>query len=130
MILYGIPFIDLQDWKENTEYKGHYYRTHQIVTWFWEVLEELDQPTLAKFLQFCTGSQRTPVEGFRKLESNRGNCSKFCIESVQFNMQNPYPKAHTCFNRLELPLYETKEDLKLYVMAVVQADLEGQFGME
>ena len=27
MILYGIPFIDLNDWRENTDYKGAYYRT-------------------------------------------------------------------------------------------------------
>jgi len=33
MILYGIPFINLEDWRENTEYKGAYYRTHQTIIW-------------------------------------------------------------------------------------------------
>jgi len=23
-----------------------------------------------------------------------------------------YPRSHTCFNRIDLPMYETKEDLK------------------
>lgn len=41
----------------------------------------------------------------RKLESNRGNYSKFMIESTPYVKTNPYPKGHTCFNRLELPLY-------------------------
>ncbi|CAD8074109.1 unnamed protein product [Paramecium primaurelia] len=130
MILYGTPFIDINDWKDNTDYKGAYYRTHQTIQWFWEILEQLDQFNLAKFLQFCTGSTRTPVEGFRKLESNRGNCSKFCIESVPFTKANPYPKAHTCFNRLELPMYETREEIESYLKAVIQADMDGQFGME
>lgn len=31
MILYGTPFIDINDWKENTEYKGAFYRTHSNV---------------------------------------------------------------------------------------------------
>lgn len=56
MILYGVPFINLEDWKNNTEFKGAYYRNHQVIVWFWEVLGEFDQLTLAKFLQFCTGS--------------------------------------------------------------------------
>ncbi len=28
MILYGIPFINLDDWRDNSEYKGAYYKTH------------------------------------------------------------------------------------------------------
>jgi hypothetical protein len=70
------------------------------------------------------------VEGFRKLESNRGNCSKFCIESIPYNKGSLYPKAHTCFNRLELPMYETKEETELYLKAVIHADTDGQFGLE
>lgn len=65
MILNGLPFIDIVDWERNTTYKGSYYRNHQIIKWFWEAMHELDQEQLAKVFRFCTGSQRTPVEGFR-----------------------------------------------------------------
>jgi hypothetical protein len=67
---------------------------------------------------------------FRKLESNRGNFSKFLIESSEFNKINPYPKGHTCFNRLELPKYPTKEHLKIYVTAIVNNNLDGVFGLD
>lgn len=62
--MYGMPFIDLNDWRSNTEYKGAYYKNHQVINWFWSFLETLDQAQLARFLQFCTGSSRIPINGF------------------------------------------------------------------
>ena len=40
-----------------------------------------------------------------KLESNRGAYAKFKIVSVKFDGEHSFPRAHTCFNRLDLPLY-------------------------
>ena len=34
MILYGVPFIDLKDWRENTIYKQPYNENHQIIRGF------------------------------------------------------------------------------------------------
>ena len=65
MVINGLPFIDINDWEVNTIYKGSYYKSHQIVKWFWQVMKELDQAQLSKFFLFCTGSTRPPVEGFR-----------------------------------------------------------------
>lgn len=86
MLLYGVPYIDVRDWKLNTDYKGEYSPNHKVVKWFWEVMETFDQEQLARLLKFSTGSSRTPIHGFkyyltyhRKLESNRGNFSKFLI---------------------------------------------------
>ena len=36
---------------------------------------------------------------------------------------------HTCFNRIELPLYESKEQLKHYVTDAIHMETTG-FGME
>jgi hypothetical protein len=33
-------------------------------------------------------------------------------------MKNPYPKGHTCFNRLDLPQYPDFETLKTYLNAI------------
>lgn len=77
--MYGVPFIDLTDWKANTEYKGAFHEKHKTIKWFWEYLEEISQEKLSKILHFCTGSSRTPIHGFRKLEINRGNYGKFTI---------------------------------------------------
>lgn len=65
MIINGVPFIDVADWEYNTIYKGSYYKGHNEVKWFWNIVKEMKQEELAKLLQFCTGSSRTPVEGFR-----------------------------------------------------------------
>lgn len=43
MILYGVPFISVEDWCSNTEYKGAYYKNHQIIKWFWKLVKEMDQ---------------------------------------------------------------------------------------
>ena len=64
MILYGVPFIDIAEWREKTIYKGAYNKGHKVILWFWEFMEELNQEQLSKMLQFCTGSTRTPLEGF------------------------------------------------------------------
>ena len=65
MILNGVPFIDLEEWKQNTEYTGTYNASHKVIQWFWKEMKEFDQKQLSKFLQYCTGSSRTPVEGFK-----------------------------------------------------------------
>ena len=130
MILYGVPTINLADWKTNTIYKGAYYQNHQIIQWFWEVMQGFQQEELANILHFCTGSKRTPVDGFRNLMSNRGKIAKFCIESCKFDKERPYPRGHTCFNRLELPIYGSKEILKEKIEFIAKNELEGVFGLE
>lgn len=130
MLLYGVPMINVEDWKKNSIYKGAYYQNHQIIQWFWEVISTFSQENLAKVLHFCTGSTRTPIDGFKNLMSNRGKIAKFCVESVKFTKDNSFPKGHTCFNRLELPMYPTKELLQENMEFITKSNLEGVFGLE
>ena len=65
MILNGLPFIDIKDWKENTVYKGEYTKDHEKIIWFWIIIEQFDQLQLSKLLKFCTGSTRISPEGFK-----------------------------------------------------------------
>ena len=74
----GKSHIDLDDWKANTETKG-YGKWSQSVRRFWQAMETYNQAELANILQFCTGTSRLPLGGFRSLESNRGEKAKFCI---------------------------------------------------
>lgn len=130
MAFYGLPFIDLNDWENTTLYKGAYYKNHQIVKWFWEVMKELNQEQLSKFFYFCTGSTRAPVDGFSTLQSNRGEVQRFTIESIKNETGNSGLKAHTCFNRLELPMYQNKEAVKGAIQTVLTMDFNGVFGLE
>lgn len=63
LILNGQPFIDVYDWRINSIYKG-YSENSPVINNFWEILGNLSQEELARFLQFCTGSSRVPIGGF------------------------------------------------------------------
>lgn len=148
MIINGVPFIDIHDWEDNTTYKGGYHKNHQVITWFWNIVGEMSQEDLAKLLHFCTGSSRTPVEGFRywffnikaviydkcvyfrALESNRGTLAKFCIESTKYTKGQSMITAHTCFNRLVLPIYPSEELLKKELYSTIRSDFKGVFGLD
>jgi E3 ubiquitin-protein ligase NEDD4 len=59
LLMCGMPEIDIEDWKEHTEYSGKYDHTggdHEVCVWFWEVVYELDQEMRARLLQFVTGA--------------------------------------------------------------------------
>lgn len=43
MILYGVPFIDIEDWEKNTEYQGAYHLNHKNIYWFWEFVKAQPQ---------------------------------------------------------------------------------------
>lgn len=53
-----------------------------------------------------------PVEGFKGLEANRGEKAYFTLQSTDFDILKPWPIAHTCFNRIDLPIYKNKLDMK------------------
>jgi len=114
LILCGLPSIDLEDWQANTNYKGLFEisgKSHQVVKWFWEVVrDEFDQEMRARLLQFVTGTSGVPLRGFAYLQGIDGNIKKFTIQGVD-NKLYMYPKSHTCFNRIDLPDYESKKDL-------------------
>mmetsp|Transcript_9138 Transcript_9138/g.9921 ORF Transcript_9138/g.9921 Transcript_9138/m.9921 type:complete len:471 (-) Transcript_9138:580-1992(-) len=129
LLLCGVKEIDVTDWKTNTIYKGEYSGQSKCIQWFWEVLGEMTQDQRSKFLQFCTGSTRIPVEGFKLLSTNRGENVLFCVQSTTYDDAKPFIAAHTCFNRIDLPKYPSKEELARQMGLVVENDVTG-FGLE
>lgn len=106
--------IDLDDWKKNTVYRGAFAAQgdeHPVIQMFWEAMQEATVEDRARFLQFVTGTSRVPVQGFSCLQGVDGNIKLFTIESVPLEL-SVFPHAHTCFNRVDLPLYANKEELK------------------
>ena len=43
--------------------------------------------------------------GFAQLQQSDGVSRCFCLTSIPVS-QATYPRAHTCFNRIDLPLYD------------------------
>jgi hypothetical protein len=114
LLMCGLPEIDMDDWKEHTEYSGDYEHNDgdcDPCHWFWEVVTEFDQEMKARLLQFVTGTSGVPSRGFAVLQGNDGNIRKFTLHGVNVGICL-YPRAHTCFNRIDLPMYASKEDLE------------------
>ena len=130
LILNGRPYIDVEEWKVFTEYKEPYNINHYIIIWFWEIVSELSQKELSNLLMFSTGSGRVPLGGFEALESNRGNIAKFTIESIPYrNGCKNFIKAHTCFNRLDIPIFLYKNELVDALKFVTNNEILG-FGID
>jgi hypothetical protein len=95
LLMCGLPEIDLDDWKENTEYSGEYDDIgfdHEVCKWFWEVVTDFDQEMKARLLQFVTGTSGVPSRGFGVLQGNDGNIRKFTIHGVALGVCL-YPRA-------------------------------------
>mmetsp|Transcript_28210 Transcript_28210/g.66788 ORF Transcript_28210/g.66788 Transcript_28210/m.66788 type:complete len:495 (-) Transcript_28210:74-1558(-) len=108
LVLCGLPEIDMDDWKAHCEYRAGYSADHEVVLWFWELLDAWDQEMRARLLQFVTGTSKVPTGGFGGLYGATGP-KKFQIIRV-INTQR-LPQANTCFNELLLPPYCSKARL-------------------
>ena len=130
LLLNGRPFIDCDEWRSFTDYKPPYNANHDVIKWFWEVLGKLSQNELSNLLVFATGSSRVPLGGFKELESNNGKICRFLINHAPYvkNAKN-YIKSHTCFNSIDLPCYENKEELEEAIRFVSKNQI-WDFGME
>jgi len=66
MLINGKIQVDVQDLKNNTVYTG-FKETDQVIKWFWEFVEGLDQERLSHLIHFVTGNGRVPIFGFKYL---------------------------------------------------------------
>jgi len=114
MLMCGFETIEMDDWITNTVYTGQFREeksNHQVCVWFWEVVSEYDEEMKARLLQFVTGTSGVPSTGFGSLQGYAGAIRLFTIMGVGIETC-VYPKSHTCFNRIDLPIYETRDDLE------------------
>ncbi|POW21744.1 hypothetical protein PSHT_02053, partial [Puccinia striiformis] len=85
-------------------------------------LESVDPDERAKLLQFATGSSRVPLEGFGALQGAQG-ATKFSL--VNAHTKNVLPSAHTCFNQIDLPSYDSYEELRKMFLIAINEGSEG-----
>ncbi|OQR88519.1 HECT E3 ubiquitin ligase, partial [Thraustotheca clavata] len=109
LLLCGIDEINVDDWKQHTALSVSLANSN-IMVWFWDLVREMSNAERAKLLQFATGSTHVPVQGFKGLTSTDGRLCPFSINAIVY-VRGALPRAHACFNRIELPLYPTREEL-------------------
>ncbi|XP_069361522.1 E3 ubiquitin-protein ligase Nedd-4 isoform X9 [Maniola hyperantus] len=117
LLLCGIQHIDVRDWRANTLYKGDYHANHLVVQWFWRVVLSFSNEMRSRLLQFVTGTSRVPMNGFKELYGSNGP-QLFTIE--KWGSPDNYPRAHTCFNRIDLPPYESYQQLREKLVKAIE----------
>ncbi|PWY98189.1 HECT-domain-containing protein [Testicularia cyperi] len=121
LLISGLPDIDVEAWKNNTELHG-YSSGDAVIQWWWRAVRSFDQTEKAKLLQFITGTSKVPLEGFAHLQGVQG--------TQRFNIHKAYgsdrlPAAHTCFNQLDLPQYDSYEKLRSSLLLAMNEGGEG-----
>ncbi|KAK0386595.1 hypothetical protein NLU13_6430 [Sarocladium strictum] len=118
LLISGLPDIDIDDWKSNTEYQN-YTPSSQQIQWFWRAVRSFDKEELAKLLQFVTGTSKVPLNGFKELEGMNG-VNRFNIHRA-YGDKNRLPTSHTCFNQLDLPEYDSYDSLRAQIIQAITA---------
>ncbi|KAM6901925.1 E3 ubiquitin-protein ligase NEDD4-like isoform 4-T4 [Lycodopsis pacificus] len=117
LLMCGLGDVDVNDWRQHTVYKNGYCPNHPVIQWFWKVVLLMDAEKRIRLLQFVTGTSRVPMNGFAELYGSNGP-QLFTIE--QWGTPEKLPRAHTCFNRLDLPTYDSFEDLREKLLMAVE----------
>ncbi|UKZ77685.1 hypothetical protein TrVFT333_005409 [Trichoderma virens FT-333] len=116
LLISGLPDIDIDDWKANTEYHNYSPSSPQI-QWFWRAVRSFDKEELAKLLQFVTGTSKVPLNGFKELEGMNG-VNRFNIHR-DYGNKDRLPSTHTCFNQLDLPEYDSYDILRSQIIKAI-----------
>ncbi|XP_041367636.1 E3 ubiquitin-protein ligase NEDD4-like isoform X2 [Gigantopelta aegis] len=117
LLMCGLQDVDVNDWKKNTMYKGEYNPNHPVIIYFWKAVYSFHNEMRSRLLQFVTGTSRVPMNGFAELYGSNGP-QMFTIE--KWGNSSQLPRAHTCFNRIDLPPYESYHDLRTKLIQAVE----------
>ena len=70
LVISGLPEVDIDDLKANTEYSDYTPASVQI-QWFWRAVRSFTREQQVKLVQFVTGTGKIPVGGFAELVGMR-----------------------------------------------------------
>ncbi|KAM6254069.1 apoptosis-resistant E3 ubiquitin protein ligase 1 isoform 3-T3 [Spheniscus humboldti] len=121
LLMCGTGDISVCDFKAHAVVVGgSWHFREKVMRWFWTVVSSFTQEELARLLQFTTGSSQLPPGGFAAL------CPSFQI--IAAPTHSTLPTAHTCFNQLCLPTYDSYEEMHKMLKLAISEGCEG-FGM-
>ncbi|XP_047044555.1 E3 ubiquitin-protein ligase UPL5-like [Lolium rigidum] len=113
--------IDVQEWKENTTYRGYSEQDDQI-NWFWKAVASMTAEEQRRLLFFWTSVEYLPFDGFG------GSELSMHISKASSKTPDHLPSSRTCMYRLNLPCY-TSFDMTLSRLRMVAQDhVSNSFG--
>ncbi|KAJ0405990.1 hypothetical protein ATCC90586_000806 [Pythium insidiosum] len=122
-LLCGTDEVNVADWRANTVHSLNLYGT-RVMDWFWEEVAVMPNDARRRLLHFATGSSRVPLSGFQGLTSHDGRLCPFTLHGVAYH-RTKYISSRSCFNRLELPLYRSREEFRAVLYALLDGDIYG-----
>ena len=99
----GTQDLSVDELRSVTRYEGGYASEHPTILQFWDTVQDFSPEQIRNLLEFVTASDRVPVTG---------------VASLQFLVQKNgegderLPTSSTCYGRLLLPEYSSKEVLR------------------
>uniref|UniRef100_UPI00358E8D0A apoptosis-resistant E3 ubiquitin protein ligase 1 isoform X2 n=1 Tax=Myxine glutinosa TaxID=7769 RepID=UPI00358E8D0A len=118
LLMCGMGSIDVEDFQKHTvvqSYSNDFM--NKVMPWFWTVVASLTQEELARLLQFSTGSSQLPSGGFSELTPT--------FQIIASTFHGTLPTAHTCFNQLCLPTYDSCQELHKMLKIAITEGSEG-----
>ncbi|KAL5008817.1 hypothetical protein ScPMuIL_014398 [Solemya velum] len=120
LLMCGTGNYSISDFKLHHSVCGTTPTFNKVLDWFWTVVASFTEEQMAKLLQFTTGCSQLPPGGFMELNP------KFQLTAAP--TFNTLPTAHTCFNQLCLPDYDSMEQLHKLLLIAINEGNQG-FGM-
>lgn len=109
-LVVGSSEIDIAVLKAHTQYNSRRFEASATVKHFWTVLESFTNDERAMFVRFTWGRSRLPRSGRWE--------NQFTIVKCGTDTDR-LPVAHTCFFQLDLPPYETEDDLRMKLLLAI-----------
>ncbi|KAI7870271.1 hypothetical protein BDF14DRAFT_1776662 [Spinellus fusiger] len=104
--------LDMEELQDVADYDDGYHAEHLVIRHFWSIVHHsLTGDQKRKLLFFVTASDRVPIGGLKELS--------FIIQRNGPD-SNRLPTALTCFSRLLLPEYSSREKLRKQLVTAIE----------
>lgn len=120
LLMCGTGQFSIADFKANHSVSGFSIEFRKVLDWFWTAVSNFTEEEMARLLQFTTGCSQLPPGGFAELNP------RFHLSAAP--TFGSLPTAHTCFNQLCLPDYDSYEQFERALRLSINEGTEG-FGM-
>ncbi|XP_054264411.1 apoptosis-resistant E3 ubiquitin protein ligase 1-like [Macrosteles quadrilineatus] len=120
LLLCGTGEYSIADFRTHHIINGSSPEFRRVLDWFWTAVSNFTHEEMARLLQFTTGSSQLPPGGFKELSPR--------FQLTPAPTFGNLPTAHTCFNQLCLPDYESYEQFEKALLLAISEGTEG-FGM-
>lgn len=114
LMICGCSKIDVDDMEKNTLIEFPLTKKSPNVMLFFKAIKKWENSDLVKLLMFITGSSRVPATGFKYLKD-----IGYPIKIQTGGDRNRLPQAHTCFNTIDLPNYETENEINQKLLMAI-----------